>query len=55
MGRGSPLPETHDCIKDVVTKALEHYVKPLLVNTVLFANGCLRLHFTQRPLLELKL
>lgn len=34
MGRGSPLPETHDCIKDVVTRALEHYVKPSLVNTV---------------------
>ncbi len=34
MGRGSPLPETHNYIKDVVTKALEHYVKPSLVNTV---------------------
>lgn len=34
MGRGSPLCQTHDCVKDTATRAGGHFVKHLLVNKV---------------------
>lgn len=44
----SPLCQTHDCIKDMVTWALVHFVKLMSVN-ILFGNDCILVLFTQLP------